>query len=338
MTILILADHMSLNEVGKPFSNGYWSYFRAQLRRAGLNPDECVWMNCFNGTASNFYAFTQESKSGALSGLPGLARKAYVRAEYGPELHALYTTIRRIQPNIIIAVGEVALVVTTHQTKLKFARGRVTTAIASCGGCKVLPILHPRAILAEIKQEPILLLDLMKAKRQSAFPEVVRPQRYLHLRPTIEDLESFWQDYIEPSDSLSIDIETKNPLITCVGIAPSPERAIIIPFFDAEKASGNYWVTAREEKIAWQFVRRCLNTPGKRVFGQNFQYDTQYLWRYMGIPCASWTDDTMLMHHALQIEMDKGLGFLASIYSEELAWKFMAKRRAADRSSKKEDE
>lgn len=338
MSILILSDHPSLNEVGKPFSNGYWSYFRAQLRRAGIDPEACTWLNTLNVPAASFYAFSQESKSGALTGLPYVDRKAWLRAEFGPELHSLYTTIRRIKPNLIIAVGELALLVLTHQQKLKFARGRVTTTIASCGQTKVLPVLHPRAILSDIKQEPILLLDLMKAKRQSAFPEVVRPQRYIHLRPSIEDLESFWQEYIEPSDGLSIDIETKNPIITCVGVSPSPDRVLVIPFFDAELPSGNYWQTPREEKIAWQFVRRCLNTPGKRVFGQNFQYDTQYLWRYMGIPCSSWTDDTMLMHHALQIEMDKGLGFLASIYSEELAWKFMAKRRAADRSSKKEDE
>jgi hypothetical protein len=57
----------------------------------------------------------------------------------------------------------------------------------------------------------------------------------------------------------------------------------------------------------------------------------------MGIPLTQWTDDTMLMHHALQIEMKKSLGFLASIYSDELAWKFMVKHRIAGREGKKED-
>ena len=31
----------------------------------------------------------------------------------------------------------------------------------------------------------------------------------------------------------------------------------------------------------------------------------------------------MLLHHALYPEMLKGLGFLGSIYSEEIAWKSM---------------
>jgi hypothetical protein len=36
--------------------------------------------------------------------------------------------------------------------------------------------------------------------------------------------------------------------------------------------------------------------------------------------------------------MKKSLGFLASIYSEELAWKFMHKLKTSDRSGKKDDE
>lgn len=338
MTILILSDHPSLNEAHGAFTNGFWSFFKAKLRMAGIDPNECVWMNCINQPAGSFYAFTQESRSGALTAFPQVARKAWLKAVYGQDIHALYTTIRRLKPNLIIACGELPLLALTHQNKLKFARGRITTALPSCGGVKVLPVLHPRSILAEIKQEPVLLMDLRKAKREGAFPEVRRPPRFIHLHPTIEDLEDFWQEYIVPSSNLSMDIETKTPIITCVGVAPSPERALVVPFYDAEKPKGNYWATPREEKIAWKFIFRCLNTPGTEVFGQNFSYDAQYLWGKMGIPLSQWTNDTMVMHHALQIEMEKGLGFLASIYSDELAWKFMHKRRAADRSNKKEDE
>lgn len=339
MSIVILGDYPALNEANSgPFTNGYWKYFKAKLRQAGIDPDDCIWMNCINQPASSFYAFTQESKSGALTSIPQLGKKAYLRAEYARDIHSVYTNLLRLKPNVVIACGEMPLLILTHQTKLKFARGRITSSVPAAGNVKLLPVLHPRAVLAEIKQEPILYMDLKKAKRQSAFPELRRPQRFIHLRPSIEDLESFWQDFILPSPGLSVDIETKHPIITCVGIAPSPDRAIVVPFFDEEKKDGNYWETKREEKIAWEFIERCINYEGKRVFGQNFQYDVQYLWRMMGIPAKSWTDDTMLMHHALQIEMDKGIGFLASIYSEELAWKFMHKRRAADRSAKKGDE
>jgi hypothetical protein len=63
----------------------------------------------------------------------------------------------------------------------------------------------------------------------------------------------------------------------------------------------------------------------------------QYLWRYAGIAAKKFCDDTMLLHHALQPEMQKGLGFLASVYTDELAWKFMHKVSASDRGAKKGD-
>lgn len=337
MTLLIIGEHPTLNEAGAPFTNGLWGYFKAKLSQIGINPRDAIFLNVFNQPSGNMFTFLQKGKVGALSALPAITKGWYIKPEYGSDISALYSAIRRIKPNLILSVGDIPLAVLAHQGALKYARGRITSACAAAGELKMLPVLHPRAVQADIAQEPILLADLMKARREMQFPEIKRPQRFLHLHPSLEDLEIFWQDFIIPSSALSIDIETKGAMITCVGVAPSPERSLVVPFYSAEQKDGNYWRTKREEKIAWDFIRRCCSTPGKAVFGQNFSYDAQYLWRQMGIPVPTWTDDTMIIHHALQPEMEKGLGFLASIYSDELAWKFMVKRRAADRSGKKED-
>jgi hypothetical protein len=58
---------------------------------------------------------------------------------------------------------------------------------------------------------------------------------------------------------------------------------------------------------------------------QNGLYDMSQLWRHNGIPTVHDTEDTMLMHHAYMPELPKGLGFLATLYSEEASWKQMAK-------------
>jgi len=338
MSLMVVGEFPTQNETTTgPFTNGLWGYFKAKLASVGINPREVIWRNVINQPATNFFAFTQKGKPGSLTGIPPVAPGYYIRQEFSSDFTKLYADIQRSKPNLILAVGDLPLMALTHQKALKFARGRVTTTIAAAGGTKVLPTYHPRAVMAEIKQEPVLFADLHKAKREMKFAEVRRPRRFLHLYPSLEDLESFWQEFILPSSALSVDIETKGSVITCVGVAPSPERALVIPFYDEEKPSGNYWPDARSERIAWEFVRRLCSTPGKTVFGQNFSYDVQYLWRQMGIAVPMWRDDTMILHHALQPEMEKGLGFLASIYSDELAWKFMAKRRSADRSGKKED-
>lgn len=341
MSIMIVGQHPSLNEAGKPFTNGLWRFFKLFADKAGIDTrsSDIIWTNVSPRPAASMFSFLQKGKAGSLPGYPFVQRGFYLSPSLGPDIAALVSDIQRIKPNLILSVGELPLTVLTHQNTLKFARGRVTTTHEGIGQFKVLPTWHPQSVMADRTQEPIFFSDLRKAAREAAFPEVRRPLRYIHLRPTIEDLESFWQQYIEPSSALSIDIETKGAMITCVGVAPSPDRALVVPFFDEEQKDGNYWRTPREEYIAWDFIRRLCNTPGKRVFGQNFSYDAQYLWRQMGIPVSQWTDDTMILHHAMQPEMAKGLGFLASLYTDELAWKFMVKhRKADDRSGKKEDE
>ena len=58
-----------------------------------------------------------------------------------------------------------------------------------------------------------------------------------------------------------------------------------------------------------------------KVF-QNGLFDMQYLAR-MGLQVRNALHDTMLLHHVLYPELQKGLGFLGSIYSNEPAWKLM---------------
>jgi hypothetical protein len=82
--------------------------------------------------------------------------------------------------------------------------------------------------------------------------------------------------------ALSVDIETWNRQITCVGFAPSIDRALVIPFVTRAHKDGNYWRTLSEELTAWSYVRKWLGA-GIPVVGQNFNYDLSYLWRRYGI-------------------------------------------------------
>src|SRR4029077_13257508 len=119
-------------------------------------------------------------------------------------------------------------------------------------------------------QRPIVVLDLIKAKRESATGVVVRPAREIWIEPTLEDLYEFERRYIQPSTStggiLSIDIETTGKLITCVGIAISGRLAIVIPFFDRRRKDRNYWDSHDAEREAWLFIKRILELPSRKLF------------------------------------------------------------------------
>jgi len=59
---------------------------------------------------------------------------------------------------------------------------------------------------------------------------------------------------------------------------------------------------------------------------QNGLYDVAFLWRAYGIRVRACTEDTMLLHHALQPESLKGLGYLGSIYTDHGPWKSERKK------------
>jgi hypothetical protein len=75
----------------------------------------------------------------------------------------------------------------------------------------------------------------MKAKRESQFPEIRRPNRQIWIEPSLQDLELFYETYIAGCQRLSVDIETSGTRITCVGFAPSGRIGIVIPFYDPRK-------------------------------------------------------------------------------------------------------
>lgn len=305
------------------------------LAQVGIARNECYVTNVFNlrPRPRNDVSNLCGGKAEGIPGLPFLQRGKYVKKEYAPELERLFDEIIAEQPNVIVALGATAAWALLRSSGIKAFRGATT---ATCSPVsqrlgrefKVLPTFHPAAVARQWTDRPIFLSDLDKARGEAAFPEVRRPSRKLWLEPTLADLESYEHEYIIPADTLSIDIETRGDQITCIGFAPSTDSAITIPFWHSR---GNYWPDLATELKAWSYVRRwCAMHPS--VF-QNGLYDIHFLWRRYGITCTLAEHDTMLLHHAQQLEMQKGLGFLATLYTNEASWKFMARSG----TNKKED-
>ena len=304
------------------------------LSQVGIRYDDCYVTNVFNlqPKPSNDIINLCGPKVEGIKGMPALTKGKYANAKYAPELARLYEEINREDPNLIIALGATAAWALLGSSGIRSIRGAPigttspatgATGVALNRTFKVLPTYHPAAVLREWTLRPIVLADLDKARRHSGVPEITRPSRFIWVEPTLDDLDIFEREYIRHARRLSIDIETKGDQVTCIGFAPDPEVALVIPFWSAKQTDGNYWRTLEDELRAWDYVRRwCAMKPS--VF-QNGLYDIHRLWRTYGIPCTLAEDDTMLLHHALQPEMEKGLGFQATIYTDEASWKFMSR-------------
>ena len=258
----------------------------------------------------------------------------YISPEHLVELPRLKAEIESVRPNLIVCLGGTALWALTNATGIKKLRGSVTEALL-VPGQKILPTLHPAYVQRVWDDRLILLTDLMKAKSEAEFPEIRRPKRLILARPTISDLDKFYQDHIKACKILSFDIETARKRMTCISFATSPNHAIVVPFIDKSKKDYLYWATQDEEILALKFVKQMLSLPMPKL-AQNGLYDIQYLWRIYGIPVRNYLHDTMLLYHALYIELPKDLGFLGSVETNEIAWKLM-RNRNKDSVEKKDD-
>lgn len=240
----------------------------------------------------------------------------YIRVEYSSHLDRLAEEILALDPNLIVPLGGTALWALTGSTGITKVRGTIVVSTHCAAGYKLLPTYHPAAVLRQWELRPTTVADLQKAFYEQSTITITRPSCEVWIEPTLEDLARFPM----ASEILSVDIETTGSRVTCIGFAPSPNHALVVPFDDSRSTSGSYWPTPTDERLAWDFVREVLHSPTPKLF-QNGLYDIAFLWRSYGIKVRNALHDTMLLSHALQPEALKGLGYLGSLYTDFGPWK-----------------
>src|SRR6185437_13267546 len=260
-------------------------------------------------------------KSDGIPGFGPLVKAGYVRKEFQHELERLGDEIIAIDPNLIIALGNTPLWSLSNRTGISKLRGTTALSTHTVADYKYLCTYHPAAVLRQWDLRPVTIADLSKAAREAEYPEIRRPNCEIWIEPTLDDLEAFYERYISLARILAVDIETVGNRITCIGFAPRRDVALVIPFDDARAKGRSFWPDVRAEGAAWAFVRRVLEDRTIAKVFQNGLYDIAFLWRSVGIRVLGAEEDSMLLHHALQPEALKGLGFLGSIYSSYGAWK-----------------
>ena len=296
----------------KPFQGPSGKELRSQLNEVGIT--EPYLTNVFNRhpPGNNILAFTGPAR-GAIPVKPPLVKGKYVRGEFAGELVRLEKEILQFRPDVIVALGATPLWALANVTGIGKYRGYPLKAWT---GHSLIATWHPAAVLRAYKLRVQALVDLQKSQRN-----LEDIPRKVCIPETIADLHTFEKLYFG-TGTIACDVETADAQITVAGFAPSPERAIVVPFWTVD---GNYWESRGEELAAWQWVTRILRDY--KIVGQNFNYDMQRFWQSYGIPVPGVYGDTMLQHHALQPELPKSLEFLGSVYTNVMPWKHLGKTK-----------
>lgn len=128
------------------------------------------------------------------------------------------------------------------------------------------------------------------------------------------DLQAAWS-FLSKCSFISIDSETKNRFITCIGYtglkADGSLHTYVIPFFNPRKFGGCHWDSPDEELFAWSIVRLIHASKIPKIL-QNGTYDSCYF-VLNRVPLNEYLLDTMHMWHSLFCELPKKINYIASI-------------------------
>lgn len=329
----ILVVNFCAHSTDLPFGRILYSkagqFFRKRLQDLGFPQDSIRYTSIIP------YAPPLDNHEAFLQGATGIPKELrphlkvgtkYLKPELACHLAELQAKINSLKPNLIISLGAEACQLLTGQS-LTSVRGTVTLASLSNHAQKVIPTFHPAMIFKQAGADALQGADLVKALKESGFPEIVRTRREIFIPELVEECQDWWRENVTQAkvSRVSLDIEgiPARKLITCIGFAASPTKALVIPFLSKTKEGYSYW-SHSEEIFVMRFLYSAL-TSGVEFILQNGAFDTQWLYELLALPTMNYNHDTMLLHHSLYPEMKKGLGFLAGLYTDEPAWKEMVK-------------
>ncbi len=315
--------------LGVPFVGASGQELNRMLAEAGIMRSDCYVTNVCKVRPLNndIYQFVAKAKKDIGPQHTAL-RDKYVTKEVQEGYAELLREIEMVRPNLIVTFGNLSMWVLTGKWGILKWRGSqlLTDPIVNWTETlghqfKVIPTIHPAAILRQWENRAVVLSDLRRAKRHMTTRLYEnKPTWHFQVRPTFQDVHDTLSSILEYLERhareplwLDLDIETKHGHIDSFGLSWSRTEAICIPFFGRGEPTG-YWSADEEAWIVWMLYRICTHQLVK-IRWQNGLYDAQYIhkhWHF--IPRGA--QDTMISQHSCFAALSKGLGFLGSMYAD----------------------
>lgn len=351
---------------GKPFVGASGAELNRMLHEAGILRSECFVTNLVNARppGNDLYRWIAKTKKDITPQHVAM-RDKYVLPIVADGYRRLLTEIEACQPNLIVTLGNWSMWALTGNFGILKWRGSMQRAdlpqkasnfglapvlregAAVCSFCrfpsaecickvpppppKLIPTIHPAAILREWSLRAPSVNDLRRAKRELVTREYEKPEWKFMVRPSFGQVREVFANLMLTAAArgtnnsslfdlstteplwIDLDIETRAGHIACVGISWSKTEGLCVPFMCVENKEG-YWSVEEEAQIVYWFYR-LLTHSHARVRWQNGLYDAQYIWRWWHfVPRGG--QDTMISQHTAFCALPKGLSFLASMYCD----------------------
>jgi uracil-DNA glycosylase family 4 len=308
---------------GVPFLGKVGSKLRELLKEANINYDDCYVT----------YVVKYHPPNNDLK----LLYEIGVNLE--ESVKQLFTELRSLEPNLVIALGEHALNALTGKKGISKYRGSLLRA--QYADFKVIATVHPSAIVkaenpwsqsedtaTKIQSQrfvtpEIVVCDFIKAKKEAATKEFEEPRRQIQIIKSASELYQFLRSYKDREPA--IDIETYKCIPSCIAIAFTPWHIGVVPLMPIPGVGGELRLTETEYCHIWKELSIFLNDPEVTLIGQNIKFDLEKLISpaklihpFVRNKVAA---DTSMMMGVLYPELPRRLQFSTSIFTNEPFYK-----------------
>lgn len=233
----------------------------------------------------------------------------------------LLSDLASFRPHCCLLVGKIPLRVFRPDLvgeSSEVPLGDVRGSIFQSEGYKCVSTFHPAYILRAYADIPYFKFDIHRAVYQSTFPELRSKLRVGNLTPSLDDVLTFISRIRAGQTPIAFDIEgyADDTGVTMVSICDSATSGLVIPFWQGQ----HYW-SEHDEAIIWSALGGLLADPSVPKTAHNSFYELFVLgWRHKCL-IRGLAHDTMMLCWEAAPELERGLGTVASIYTEEPFYK-----------------
>lgn len=229
--------------------------------------------------------------------------------------HRIRNDIKQHKPNIVVPLGNEPMMAVLGNKGVGHWRGSVLWSEEL--GCKVMPTYHPSYIMrGNWSDRPIVVMDLMRALKESATPTHTPTERKLIVPEGIDECLHYIKE-AEQTDLLAFDLETLIGVgwITAYGFSHKPNEGVSI------RLEGR---TDTELIILLRAIAALQDTNIPKV-AHNAQFDIPFMSYFYHIQTRNLWMDTLAAHHCVYPQLLKSLDLCTSIYTDQPYYKHWAK-------------
>lgn len=302
--IAVIGEACSAGDIekGRPFTGAAGALLSQFLNSVGIDRDSCFLGNVCQQRAPGGKAAFLKWNSAAIQ--DGLKQLGLDLAVFKPDFCLLLGTLP-----LKAMSGE-------HRTIGNW-RGSLFESDALLPGVKCMAVYHPDSVQIDYGLTGVCRFDYARAAREARTGWTAPPTDRIEIDLGLTQLLLRLSLVLQRKQHVALDIEGYCSGISCIGFATSPNDAFVVPFSRQDGTS--YWDEATEIML-WEAVAAVLESTDVPKVLHNALYELFCLGWY-GVCIRNISDDTMMLAHELHAELEKSLGFIASIYTSHFYWK-----------------